>query len=385
MRRDFRLGWLIALALVAGSAAAVPITPTQDDEVVETLPAAAGGSRSEERQWRRQLMQRPDDARLAVAVARRYLEQARALGDPRFVGLAAAAVQHWADPATAPAPVVLMQATLQQYQHDFDGAGMLLERLLKRQPNDAQAWLTLATVRRVQGRYDASDAACRSLAIAAPGLYAKACQAENDALRGRVDEARGAFRGLLATPAIDAGTRGWLLTSLAELEERAGNAGAADTHWRAALQTDPGQYTALGYADFLIENGRYQAALAMLVGLPRSDAVVLRQAIAGALGGGTSAAADAGEMRERIDLANQRPGTKTVHGREQAMFALWVERQPGRALELARVNVAQQREPVDLLLLAQAARAAGDASALREAQALRRSVGLHDRRVDALQ
>lgn len=83
MRRDLHICWVIALGLVAASAGAVPITPKQDDEVVETLPAAAGGSRSEERQWRRELAQRPRDARLAVGLARRYLEQARAVGDGR--------------------------------------------------------------------------------------------------------------------------------------------------------------------------------------------------------------------------------------------------------------------------------------------------------------
>jgi hypothetical protein len=94
--------------------------------------------------------------------------------------------------------------------------------------------------------------------------------------------------------------------------------------------------------------------------------------------------ADTRDMGERIALANQRPGTQSVHGREQAMFALWVERQPARALALARENVARQREPVDLLLLAQAARAAGNVQALNEARMLRSSIGLHDARLDAL-
>jgi hypothetical protein len=72
------------------------------------------------------------------------------------------------------------------------------------------------------------------------------------------------------------------------------------------------------------------------------------------------------------------------HGREQAMFALFVERQPERALELARGNVAQQREPLDLLVLAQAARATGQAAALQEAQRLTQELGLRDARVQAL-
>ncbi len=372
---------LLATVLLAAPSGAAPILPAGDDEVVQTLPAS-GGRRGEERQLRRQLAQNPGDAELAVRLARGYLERAREQGDPRFVGLATAALKHWSDANTAPPAVLLLQATLLQYTHDFDGAAGMLERLLRRQPRDPQAWLTLATVRRVQGRYDASDAACRGLANAGAGLHASACQAENDALRGRVDAARTTLRRLLGSAGKDDAVRGWLLTTLAELEERAGNTVAADTHWRAALRADPSLYTALGYADFLIAARRPADALAQLAALPRSDAVVLRQAIAAAREGVGAAAAR--EMRERIELANERPGTQGLHGREQAMFALWVEQQPQRALELAQRNAERQREPIDLLLLAQAARAANQPKALREADELRRSVGLVDRRFDAL-
>ena len=76
---------------VATAAGAVPITPTRDDEVIEVLPASAG-NRSEDRQLRKRLAERPDDVALATAVARRFLEQARESGDPRFAGLALAAL-----------------------------------------------------------------------------------------------------------------------------------------------------------------------------------------------------------------------------------------------------------------------------------------------------
>ena len=124
--------------------------------------------------------------------------------------------------------------------------------------------------------------------------------------------------------------------------------------------------------------------MALLKDQARSDAVVLRLAIAGTQAKSASAAADVAEMRERITLANERPDAKVFHGREQAMFALFVERQPERALELARGNVAQQREPLDLLVLAQAARAAGQAAALKEAGRLAQEMGLRDARVQAL-
>ena len=373
---------MLALAAAVATTGAAPIDPTRDDEVVETLPAT--GSRSQERRWRRELAQHPADAALAVRVARHYLVQARVHGDPRFAGLAAAALRPWPDPDAAPPEVALLHATLQQHQHEFEASATTLERLVARDPRHAQAWLTLATVRRVQGRYGASDTACRGLSRAGAEMHAGACLAENDGLRGRFDAARARLTALAASPRVDDGTRGWLLTTLAELEERAGNAKASGEHWRAALARDPSPYTTAAYADFLIAQSRGAEALPVLDRVPRSDAIVLRLAIAAAQTGSPARDAGAREMRERIALANQRPGAQTLHAREQAMFALWVDRDARRALTLARLNVSQQREPIDLLLLAKAARAAGDTQALREVDALRREVGLVDTRLDAL-
>ena len=364
---------------------AEPIVPTRDDEVIEVLPAMRG-NRVEERRLRKQLAQQPKDPVLALSVAKRYLDQAHELGDPRFAGMAMSAIEGWTDEATMPEGILLMRANLQQYMHEFDASARSLQRLLARpsaQPRP-QAWLTLATVRRVQGRYADSDAACLQVAQAGAALHSNACKAENAALRGDADGARATFSQLLATPALAVATQAWLTTSLAELEQRAGHASAADAAIRKALTLDADSYATLAYADFLIEQKRPREALVLLKGQARSDAVVLRLAIAGTQAKAASAAADSAEMRERINLANERPDAKVFHGREQAMFALFVEGQPERALELARGNVAQQREPLDLLVLAQAARASRQPAALQEAQRLTREVGLRDARVQAL-
>ena len=153
------------LAGIAAPAGAAPITPTRDDEVIEVLPASAG-NRGEDRDLRKRLAARPDDAKLETAVARRYLEQARESGDPRRAGLALAALRAWPDPNASPDEVLLLRATLEQYLHEFDAAVDHLRLLLARPGSErqSQAWLTLATVLRVQGRYAESDAACRQVA-----------------------------------------------------------------------------------------------------------------------------------------------------------------------------------------------------------------------------
>jgi len=124
--------------------------------------------------------------------------------------------------------------------------------------------------------------------------------------------------------------------------------------------------------------------LIVLEGQARSDPVLLRLAIAGTQARAATAAADVAEMSERIALANKRPEAKIFHGREQAMFALAVDNDAPRALELARGDVTQQRESLDLLVLAQAARASGQPAALQEVKRLVTGMGLVDQRINAL-
>ena len=152
----------------------------------------------------------------------------------------------------------------------------------------------------------------------------------------------------------------------------------------AALAAEAGGYTLLTYADFLMDLNRHAEALALLMPQPRTDAVMLRLAIAGARLKSPGADKDARQVRDTIAQANLRPDARVTHAREQAMFALWVEAKPAAALALARENVRKQREPLDLMVLARAARAAGDAQAIREADQIREEMGLHDKRLDAL-
>ncbi len=378
----------VALAILLGFSCgllhATPITPISDDEVIEVLPAWSA-NRREERRLREQLVQQPRNAVLALATARRYLAQAHETGDPRFAGMALAAVAAWNEDATTPSDILLTRANVQQYLHEFDAAAATLQLLLRRPgPPQAQAWLTLATVRRVQGRYAESDSACQQVARAGAGLYANACLAENAGLRGDVSRARAAFTGLIAAAPQATDTRNWLTTSLAELEQRAGNATAAERAFRSALRLESDAYTILSYCDFLIEQQRPTQALALLHGQVRSDAVLLRLAIAGSQSHAASATVDVAELRARIALANERPDAKLTHGREQAMFALLIDRDAARALDLARGNVARQREPLDLLVYAQAAVASGKPAARLEAKNLAQELGLVDQRVNRL-
>ncbi len=396
---------VLVVAATAGIAFAAPRVPSNDDEIVETLPLVAGWSRNE-RGLRQALARSPRDERVAIAAARAYLELARAQGDARYAGYAMGALAAWepAAAATTPPDVLVMRATVAQFLHDFDGAEASLKSALARQPSHAQAWITLATILRVRGRYAESDDACRALGRAGPALYASACLAENAGLRGDHRAARDALQTLLRQPQLqDAGqgaTRQWLLTTVAEVEELAGRPAAAEAAYREALGIERTGYDVLAYSDFLISQNRAGEVPALLKAEARSDAVLLRLAIAAerqvrrpstspsaassVSKPDASARRDADELQARFQASAERPGAAALHAREQAMFALDVQGDAARALALARLNVQLQREPVDLLVLARAAAAANDDAARREVKALMQQIGLRDARIAAL-
>ena len=402
-RRTFP-GWrawvlMAALAGGAGPGHTVPRVPADDAVIVEKLPAVTGWSR-EQRQLRRALVQRPHDQGVAIRAAQSYLELARAQGDARYAGYAKGALQAWdaVPPTEVPPAVLVMRATVAQFLHDFDGAEATLKIALQRQPDHAQAWITLATILRVRGRYAESDTACRSLRSAGAALHGDACLAENAALRGDHAAARSALAGALADPGSQgprqAGTRQWLWTSMAEVEELAGRATAADAAYRQALDADRSGYVLLAYSDFLIAQKRAAEVPALLAREARSDAVLLRLAIAAASAlprGSTPAGSardlnsvDAKELQARFAASALRPGSTQLHAREEGLFELDVQHDAPRAVMLARTNVALQREPIDLLLFARAAVAANDAAARQEVKALMVQIGLRDARVDAI-
>lgn len=366
--------WAGGLLLAAMAAQAVPLVPASDDERIESLPARRAPPAATPGRVL------AADPAAAVREAGDLLAQAHADGDPRFAGRALARLQPWADDPRAPAPVVLMLAQVEQYIHRFDAAEARLKALLVRDSRQPQAWLTLATLQRLRGRYAESDASCAALGrLNLAPLHAQACSAENRSLRGDAEGARRQFTVLLAQ-APDAGTRAWLLTSVGELEQRAGRNAAAEQALRAAWKLDPqDRYAPLALADLLIDQKRGADALKVLDTQPRSDPVLLRRVAAG-----PRHAADLAELRDRFQQAGQRPGAFDGHAREQALYAWWVEGDLPAAVRHAQANLATQREPFDLLLLARVAAAAGDRAALAQAADVQKAMDLHDQRLDRL-
>src|SRR4029453_2223256 len=109
-----------------------------------------------------------------------YVRGSRGEGDPRFLGYAQATLGRWWKDPQAPTPVLVLRATILQSNHEFDAAVADLGTVLQREPGNAQALLTRATVLTVQGKFVAARADCTRLAAVAPPIYAVICTAAID-------------------------------------------------------------------------------------------------------------------------------------------------------------------------------------------------------------
>lgn len=349
--------------------------PTTDAEVLEQLPA---GDTAEVRRFRARLGHDAGDLDAAVALARRQIEASRARSDPRLLGHAQAALAPWWRLPSPPIEVLLLRATIRQSQHDFAGALADLDDLVARAPGHAQGHLTRAVVSQVRGDYAAARESCAALVALAAPLVVAACRAGVDGLTGRAAEAAGSLEGALdASVEAAPAERAWAHTLLAELGVRRGDPSAAERHYRAALALSPDDgYLLASHADFLLDGGRAAEVVTLLRGHEDADGLLLRLAIGARRVGAGAAARHIADLRARFDAGHAR-GDR-IHLREEARFALELEDDAPRAVQLAVENWNVQHEPADARLLLEAARAAGTPEAAAPVVAWLAETGIED-------
>ncbi|MBL8290080.1 MAG: tetratricopeptide repeat protein [Rubrivivax sp.] len=378
-----------AVVVAAGAVrAAEPRTPAADAEVLERVPARASDPQARalvalRETWRRD----PGDAAAALALVRHCLAMFASDGDPRRLGCAQAALGRWWALADPPVDIRIQRAVVLQFSHRFDAALADLDAALRADPQAHEAWLWRAAILMVQARYAEARQACERAAPLTTPLAGIGCRAQVDATTGAADAAVRALRTALAASEGSAlasrAERAWVLTRLAETEDRRGNATTAEAAYREALAIDGRDFYLLAaYADFLLDQGRAADVLRLLAGRERVDVLLLRLGLAAERAHDPAAAAHRRELAARFDAA-RRLG-EALHEKEEARFALAMLGDAKRALALARSNFAVQREPADARVLLEAALAARDKAAAQPALAWLAASGIEAPRLRAL-
>jgi tetratricopeptide (TPR) repeat protein len=299
--------------------------------------------------------QAPGSLREALTLAQRYIEASRQEGDPRYLGAAEAALASFTALADPPPEVRLLRATISQSRHAFDAALGDLDRALALRPNDAQAWLTRATVWTVKGNYEQARASCAALTGLTSELVAIACVAPIDLLTGHAARARAALQHateIASTPE----ERGWLHSLTGEHAFWRGDLGESERLLRATLANTPqDRFSRALLADVLLDAGRAAEASALVARHGEDDALALRDALAQlALGREEHALV----RRVADGFAESRLRGDAVHQREEAR--LWLARGDATsALRYAQESWAVQHEAWDARVLLEAAVAAG--------------------------
>jgi predicted Zn-dependent protease len=336
--------------------------------VLERLPVRPGDPVARElREMRAELARDPSDLEAALRLAGRYFDLANAEGDPRYVGYAQAALKPWWDLPAPPLEAMVMRAILKQYSHDFSGARHDLEAATREDPKNVTAWYWRAAIDMVQADYAGARSACLTIQTIDPGIGAVGCTAFLDGTTGKAAAAHRALAAALARDSeSSAEVKVWVLTRLAELSLRMGDANQAEKHFRAALALDVRDQFLLGaWADFLLDHGRPAEVVALLREWVRSDILLLRLALAEKALQAPEANEHIAALGARFDAAALR-GDR-LHQQEEARFNLYLLGRKEKALALAQENFQLQREPRDARILFEAALALGRPAAAEKA------------------
>lgn len=363
-----------AMLLTIPDVLGAPHVPADDSVVVERLPPAFLALR----QLRGPAPVADTAVKLedALANARRYIELGQTYSDPRAYGYAQSALGKWWNADPAPPEVLVMRARILQFRHEFPAALIQLEAALRLDQFNPDAWLLFASIAQVQGNVRAARSACLKLIPIADPLVGATCAASTAALGGHSESAEPLLaKALHDVSATSPTERSWAWTTLAEIRERSGDMAGAEQAFGEALQLSPNDvYARAAYADLLLDLDRSREVLTLLRDPTNADAMLLRAAIAEQRDHAADAHALQENLAERFAEAHER-GDET-HLREQARFALEVEHDTARALDLAQRNFQVQQEPADARLLLEAARAANDTQAAQPAIDWLQSTGI---------
>ncbi len=362
-----------------------PYIPATGNTVLEHLPSTSDPRVRQFDTLRRQVEARPTDVKLGVALARAYLDYGRDTGDARYLGRAQAIIAPWIARRPPSDDAMLVLATILQSRHQFVGSRQILQAVLRRDPDNAQAWLTEAAVALVQGDMDEAHRDCAHLLGNSDGLITAGCIGSWSAVTGHAQGTLQVVDLLLrqepdASPALQA----WAHGLLADAAKTLGQSDRADAEFRKALQRAPGDNFLLAdYADFLLDHQRAREALELTRGYEQSDTSFLRKVLAEVALKLPAATADIAQMASRFHDLEQR-GDSRLYGREEARFALELQHDPVRALKLAQDDWSIQRAPEDIRIYLQAALAAGKPASAQPVLDFVKRTHFEDQRVQAL-
>ena len=374
------IGWLATWLVASSPAIADPQVP--DDDALIVLQVVSSPEQRALNALERDVDARPSDPLALQALIDAYLRLGRHTAEPRYFGRAEALLAPRVSGAHPTPGWALRMADIWQYRHEYDKALGLIEQVLAADPYQSQALLMRAAIRQTQGRFDLVHADCRTLLTRGEATLGTTCLAQALSMTGKLAQAQRLLTSLLARAGeLPVSQRVWMLTALADAEERLGQTERAEAALREALESDAdAHYARLALADLLLDNDRAAEVAPLLANMPPTEGALLR--LAEAQRRLAFPDREAALLSQRFEEASRRG--ERLHRRDLARLYLNVLVDRQAALSWALENWKEQREPADARLLAEAALAAGDRASLETIRQWRGRTGYQDVRLERI-
>jgi Tfp pilus assembly protein PilF len=355
-----------------------PYVPAADADALQEVPSTADPAVAQMHKLRLAFDAAPRSLEAANRLAGAYIAYSRQIGDAHYAGYAEAVIAPWLKAAPQPAAALVTQATILQYRHQFPDARELLQKAIKADPRNAQAWLSLATLDMVQGDYRTAGKDCAQVTNNAGLELGLACSGNLRSYIGQARQSLGILRQVeTADSAAPATYQAWVQGLMAESAERLGDWPQAETHYRNALRLLPqDNFLLVAYADFLLDRGRPREVLPLLADHAQSDTAFLRLALAQQAIHSDQVQRYTWIMAARFEALRLRGSD--YFGREESRFALQLQHDPKTALDMALRNWAVQRAPWDARVVLEAALAANQPQAAAPVLEFLRNTKLED-------
>lgn len=344
---------LVLIGEVAGAQARYQPAP---DTVVLPRSAQAGGEVQALRQAASAWRQNPRDEGAALAYAREAFVLGLTEGDLRWYGAARTALEPWWRTERLSAPLHFMRALVRQGFHDFEGALTDLNASIALDPTRAEAWSWRFALHLLTTKLELARADCAGIAQRFGADEGAACDATLQVRTGRAAAAVPVFERLSALPTYQGPlAQDWLRFHQGEALRVAGQPARAIAVWQAHLRARPRAHLVrVSLAELLNAQGQHAEALRLsLHDAVPADALLVQAVLAArALHDPQATALDARAL-QRLQAQDAR-GEALI---ERPQMQYWIRsgRDVGRGLDLAARNWAEQQEPADAVLLAEAA------------------------------
>lgn len=352
---NYRAGVLCALSVLASAAVCAQTAQT----ATARTPAEISIQKAQE-----QIAKQPDHVPYYSGLAMAYARRARETSDVAYYTKAEETLDQAfkVDPANFEA--LKVRTWLLLGRHEFAKALEAATVLNKRAPDDITVYGYLADANAELGNYDDAVKAAQWMLNLRPGNIAGLTRAAylrelHGDLSGAMDLMHMAYD---ATPFQEAEDRAWLLTQIAHLELLSGNLPQAELYATGALGLFADYHYALGtLAQVRQAQNRHEEAVALLekryAAAPHAEnQFALAEALDRAGRKEDAAKAFAGFEQKALLEAN------ITDNANHELIAYYVNyaRQPAKALEIARQELARRRDAFTLDAYAWSLAASGD-------------------------